>query len=192
MKIILIVAALILIYIIISMSSSQDNTESAEQDAVHQEEDLVDPIITYPESEYESFRIAGISKYCDESDIGPISGELRNEPENRYDKNAVMVIEANKEKILGYIPKDQKAEYKKISQGQDRRPFVGYIETFINEDGEQCVFGIIRTYSGEDDDVMNDAQNDWDFLHAAFRIKSYDKRMEVLDQFKILRHGRSH
>lgn len=184
MGIIIIVAVLILIFIIVLMSSSKDETTTATQKTVHQQEELVEPILTYPESPYRCFRIAGISNYCDMSDIGPICGELRNDPENKYDKSAVMVIEANKEKILGYIPKDQKADYKKISQGQDRRPFVGFIDTFINEDGKTCLFGVIRTYSGEDDVVMNDAQNDWDFLHAAFRIKSYDKRMEVLDKFK--------
>lgn len=184
MGIIIIVAALILIFIIVSMSSSNDKTTKVKQEAVHHQEEPVNPILTYPESPYKSFRIAGISNYCDRSDIGPICGELRKDSENRYDRSAVMVIEANKEKILGYIPRDQKADYKKISQGQDRRPFVGYIETFINEEGQQCVYGVIRTYAGEEETVMEDAQNDWEFLNAAFRIKSYEKRIEVLNQFK--------
>lgn len=184
MGFIIVITVLILIFVIVSTLLFKDKTTTVTQETVHQEEELVKPILTYPESPYKCFRIAGINNYCDRSDIGPISGELRKEPENRYDRNAVMILEANKEKLLGYIPKDHQSIYKKISGGMDRRPFVGFIDTFINEDGRTCFFGVIRTYAGEDDVVMNDARNDWDFLHAAYRIKSHEKRMEVLDQFK--------
>ena len=183
---ILIIFFVVVIFIARALLASESKPQPKQETSSKQqaEEKLIKPILTYPESPYKCFRIAGISNYCNRSDIGPISGELRKEPENRYDRNAVMILEANKEKLLGYIPKDHQSIYKKISGGKDRRPFVGFIDTYINEDGKTCLFGVIRTYSGEDDVVMNDAQNDWDFLHAAFRIKSHEERMEVLDKFK--------
>lgn len=183
---ILIIVFIVVIFIVRALLASENKPQPKQKTVINQqtEDEPINPIPTYPESPYKCFRIAGISNYCNFSDVGPISGELRKEPENRYDRNAVMILEANKEKLLGYIPKDHQSIYKKISEGKDRRPFVGFIDTYINEDGRTCLFGVIRTYSGEDDVVLNDAQNDWDFLHAAFRIKSYEKRMEVLDQFK--------
>ena len=148
-------------------------------------EPIEDPERETPQSESKLFRIAGINNYCNYSDIGPISGELRNEPDNRYDKNAVMVLEANKNKLLGYIAKQDQPEYRKIANGEDRRPFVGYIEKFENEEGETRYFGVIRTYANEDEaEMMKDIQNDWDFLHAAFKIRSYNKRLDILNQFK--------
>ncbi len=189
MKLILIAVFITLVVLaIISLKSADGNSSSnTTAEPTKQQDDaqeLVGPILTYPASRYKCFKIAGISNYCNFSDVGPISGELRKEPENRYDHNAVMIIDANKEKILGYIPKHQQVDYKMISQGMDRRPFVGYIDTFINEDGRRAIYGIIRTYSGEEDVVMEDAQNDWSFLHAVFRIRSHEKRQEVLEQFK--------
>lgn len=187
MKSIAIVALIAFVVLIIIMLISDAKSSSNTSEPNKQQDDAQQPgltTLTYPKSPYKCFRIAGINNYCDFSDVGPISGELRKEPENRYDRNAVMIIEANKEKILGYIPKHQQAEYKKISQGMDRRPFVGFIETFINEDGRRAIYGIIRTYSGKDDTVMDDAQNDWNYLHTAFAIKSHEKRQEALNQFK--------
>ena len=180
---IFIVLIAVLVFIGLVLSSGKQQPVKPQQNEVKSEVSPR-PIMTYPESPYKCFRIAGISNYCNRSDIGPISGELMNDPDNRYDKSAVMIVEAHKEKIIGYIPKDQKAEYRKISEGQDRRPFVGYIERFTNEDGEQRLYGIIRTYSGDLDVIMSDMENDWSFLQAAFKIKSYDERIEVLNQYK--------
>lgn len=180
---IIIVAVTVLICVVASKSSKEETPT----DQNKKSEATVDPkSIERPTPQHPSkrFRIAGLHNYCGIRDIGPISGELRNEPDNKHDKQAVMVIEANKEKLLGYIPKDEKAEYRKISQNQDRRPFVGYIEQFANEDGEIRLFGIIRTYQGTDDEIMPDIQNEWNFLHEAFSIKSYEVRMQVLEQFK--------
>ena len=176
---IIIVAVTVLICIVASTSSKEEAPTVPESTLDHNEIE-----IPTPQHPSRRFRIAGLHNYCGIRDIGPISGELRNEPDNKHDKQAVMVIEANKEKLLGYIPKDEKAEYRKISQNLDRRPFVGYIETFISEEGETRLFAVIRTYQGPEDEIMTDLQNDWKFLHAAFRIKSKEIRMQVLDQFK--------
>ena len=147
--------------------------------------DEQDPERRTPQSKSKYFRIAGIGNYASFADIGPISGELRKEPENKYDKKAVMVLEANREKLLGYIAKNDQPAYIEISEGKDHRPFVGYIEQFSNSEGEIRLFGVIRTYSNEDEDeMMQDMQNDWDFLHAAFKIKSYERRLDILEQFK--------
>ena len=184
MLLIIAVIAVTVIICVIASKSSSDETPTSQN---REPETTVDPnSIQRPTPQHPSrrFKIAGLHNYCGYKDIGPISGELRNEPDNRYDKQAVMVIEANKEKLLGYIAKDEKAEYRKISQNQDRRPFVGYIEEFANEDGEARLFGVIRTYQGPADEIMTDMQNDWEFLHEAFSIKSYETRMQVLEQFK--------
>lgn len=176
---VIVFAVMILIYIISFNSSTQQT-----QPDVLQLEDIPDPVLSVPQSEYKTFRIAGITNYCNRSDIGCISGELRKDPDNPYDKKAVMIIEANKEKLIGYISRNEKEQYLKFSNNLDRRPFVGYIETYINNEGRTTLYGIIRSYSGDDEIVMNDMQNDWEFLHEAFRIKDYEKRIEVLDRFK--------
>jgi len=135
-------------------------------------------------SRNEAFRIAGISHYCWPSDVGMISGECRNDPDNPYDKNAVMIIEANKEKIIGHISKQDQRRYRSLVGKGDRMPFIGYIEQFCNERDELTIFGVIRVYAGEEDDVIDDLNKDWDFLSKAFGVRDYDIRMNILDHFK--------
>lgn len=142
----------------------------------------------FPISKTASFRIAGISHHCDRRDIGVISGELIDDPDNSYDKDAVMIADANKNQLLGYIAKDAKEEYREIAAGKTRMPFVGFIEQAKDDDGRAYLFGIVRTYSGDEDTVMADAQNDWDFLQKAFTVKRYDTRMNLLEQFKWEKH----
>lgn len=141
-----------------------------------------------PTSKSASFRIAGISHHCSYEDIGVISGELIDDPDNAYDKDAVKIVEANKTQLLGYIAKDAKEEYREIAAGKTRMPFVGFIEQAKDDDGRAYLFGIVRTYSGDEDTVMADAQNDWDFLQKAFTVKRYDTRMNLLEQFKWEKH----
>lgn len=179
MIIIFIVIAVILLFVLIAFKS-----ESQSADPSQPLEPLEIPKRKEPVSASESFRIAGISEYCNLSDVGVISGELIDEPENRYDKDAVVIIDANKNQVLGYVSKNDKKAYRKIAQGKNRMPFVGYIESFVNEDGKTCVFGIVRTYAGDEETVLSDAQNDWDFLLSVFKIRSYEYRIYFLEQFK--------
>ena len=130
------------------------------------------------------FKIAGITRYCNYSDIGPICGELRKDPDNKYDKKAVMVIEANNEKILGYIAKVDQNKYYSIVGDNDSIPFIGYIEKFENDEGKCSIFGVIRAYVSNTESALEDAQNDWDYLQKVFKLRSYDKRIEALDKFK--------
>ena len=179
MIIILIVIAIILLFVLIAFKSDAQSSEP-----LRAIEPLEIPTRKEPKSISESFRIVGISKYCTLSDVGLISGELIDEPENKYDKDAVVIIDANKNQVLGYVSKNDKKAYRKIAQGKNRMPFVGYIESFVNEDGKKCVFGIVRTYAGDEETVLSDAQNDWGFLQSVFNIRSYESRMDLLDQFK--------
>lgn len=176
MIIILITIAVILLFVLIAFKSDSQSAEPLEP--------LEIPKRKEPVSTSESFRIVGISKYCTLSDVGIISGELIDEPENKYDKDAVVIIDANKNQVLGYVSKNDKKAYRKIAQGKNRMPFVGYIESFVNEEGKTCVFGIVRTYAGDEETVLSDAQNDWDFLQSVFKIRPYDSRMAFLEEFK--------
>ena len=142
----------------------------------------------FPKSTTACFRIAGISHHCSRRDIGAISGELIDEPNNPHDRNAVMIIDADTTMLLGYIAKEEKKEYRKIADGKARMPFVGFIEQYENCDGEMCLYGIVRTYAGDEVTVMSDAQNDWDFIQGAFTIKSYEERIRMLDQLKWEKH----
>lgn len=136
-------------------------------------------------SDTRTFRIAGAMHNCSYGDIGPVSGQTIDDPNNKYDRNAVMVVDANTTTLLGYIAREDKAEYRKFANGRERMPFVGFVERFTTSDGEELLFGIIRIISNDDEDVvMEDANKEWEYLTKAFRIKDYDKRMEVLDRFK--------
>jgi hypothetical protein len=67
------------------------------------------PLNKYP-GECFDFYIAGInhSKYAD-SHLGEFVGELKAEPRNEYDKNAIKIVDLNGHK-LGYVPKELTAK----------------------------------------------------------------------------------
>ena len=181
MVIVIFLAIMIMVLVVYNLSKSPVNdkpeTETIPQMARQIERAQI-------ESRNEAFRIAGISHYCWPSDIGMISGECRNDPDNPHDKNAVMIIEANKEKIIGHISRQDQRRYRSLVGKGDRMPFIGYIEQFRNERDELTIFGVIRVYAGEEDDVIDDLNKDWDFLSKAFSVRDYDIRMNILDHFK--------
>ena len=72
-------------------------------------------------------KIAGASHHCDESDIGGFIGTVRHDANNKYDKYAHGVYNLDG-KLLGYIPKDELADYIEFSGGKDRN-CVGFIKT---------------------------------------------------------------
>lgn len=174
-----IVVACISVVCIFASSPKTETTTVAEDPEVTEIERI------YPESKSEWFRIAGISHHCSRRDIGMISGEMIDDPKNPHDRDAVMIVEARRTQLLGYIGRDEKRAYRKFADGRKRMPFVGFIEEYITEDGRACLFGVVRSYSGDEETVQKDADNDWEFLEKAFRIRSYEKRMEALDRFKF-------
>lgn len=180
MVFIVLAIAVVCISVVYLFASSSD-TESP---AVTEEPEVVEIERMPPESKSEWFRIAGISHHCSRRDIGMISGEMIDDPKNPHDKDAVMIVEANRTRLLGYIGRDEKSAYRKFADGRKRMPFVGFIEEYITEDGRACLFGVVQSYLGDEETVQKDANNDWEFLEKAFRIRSYEKRMKVLDQFK--------
>lgn len=69
--------------------------------------------------------IAGIGRYCNQSDIGYIIGRVMPEPNNEYNPKA-MVVKDLDDKKLGYIAESQLEDYRAWSNGVVL-PFVGYI-----------------------------------------------------------------
>lgn len=181
MVIVIFLAIMVVVIVIYKLSKSPQNDKPEIETIPQMAREIERAQI---ESRNEAFRIAGISHYCGLSDIGRISGECRNDPDNPYDKNAVMIIEANKEKIIGHISRQDQRRYRSLVGKGDRMPFVGYIEQFCNERDELAIFGVIRVYAGEEDDVIDDLNKDWDFLGKTFSVRDYDIRMNILDHFK--------
>ena len=69
--------------------------------------------------------IAGIGRYCNQSDIGYIIGRVMPEPNNEYNPKA-MVVKDLDDKKLGYIAESQLEDYRAWSDCVVL-PFVGYI-----------------------------------------------------------------
>ena len=63
-------------------------------------------------------------------------------------------------------------------------PFIGFIEQFRTDDGRDTIYGVIRVYVGDEDIVMKNAEQDWEYLNKAYKIKHKDDRTEALDRFK--------
>lgn len=186
LNMVFIVLAIVVVCIsVVLLFSSSSSEDSGTKNPIVEEPQPEKLIRTPGQCKSDFFRIAGISNYCDHRDIGLISGQMRDNPENEYDPNAVLIAEAHREQLLGYVAKNELKAYRNIAGKRTWMPFVGYIEQFTNEEGEVRLFGVVRTYAGEESAVMADAQKDWDFLVEAFKIRSYEKRMEVLDQFKF-------
>jgi hypothetical protein len=74
--------------------------------------------------------IAGIGRYCNQSDIGYIIGRVMPEPNNSYNPNA-MVIKDLDDKKLGYIADSQLKDYRDWSKCLVL-PFIGYITSDLN------------------------------------------------------------
>jgi hypothetical protein len=100
----------------------------------------------------EYFRIAGISYRCGRSDVGMIRGVTFKDKSNTHDKTAIgidAVDDAGRQKLVGYISKDDKARYKKLVGDAELSPFIGYIRPFTDESGHSGVMGVIKVYAGE-------------------------------------------
>lgn len=119
------------------------------------------------------FPIAGITYYCDKTDIGMIRGVTFIDKNNAKDKTAIgiMAIADNSgQKLLEYIPKDQKKEYREFAGDEDMIPFIGYISTFEKEDCSIGLLGRIKLFNGDDCKAMYDEMiADTELLSGAFK-----------------------
>ena len=84
--------------------------------------------------------------------------------------------------LLGYIAKADQTSFANFAYNKKELPFIGFIEEF-DKDGEFAIFGKIKVYSGADDDVESDMQEDLKQLTLAFGIKSYGARIAELDEW---------
>ena len=89
------------------------------------------------EDEWHTY-IAGLPYHDTKSDVGGFTGWIANEPNNKYDKNA-MAIYNFQGHLLGYIPSTELKEYRRWCSGQTQ-PCMGYI--YI-EEGE--IRGRVKT-----------------------------------------------
>lgn len=71
--------------------------------------------------------IAGMRYHCSLSDVGPVNGFVKPEPENEHDPNAQVVVRADG-KVLGYIPKVALPEYANFNRRGMTCPFAGYVK----------------------------------------------------------------
>lgn len=97
------------------------------------------------------FSIAGITYYCNSSNVGMIRGLTFKDKNNPKDKSAIGIVtidDKGKQKLVGYIPKSDKARYRKVSKTAEQCVFIGYIRQFTDPDGRLGLTGRIKVYSG--------------------------------------------
>lgn len=98
------------------------------------------------------YRIAGITYHCGRSDIGMIRGVTFKDHNNPKDKSAIGIValdDAVRQRLLGYIAKEDKKRFKKFSEDEDQVFFIGYIIGFETEDGQRGIRGEIKAYAGD-------------------------------------------
>ena len=71
--------------------------------------------------------ITGMRYHCSLSDVGPVNGFVKPEPENEHDPDAQVVVRADG-KVLGYIPKVALPEYADFNRRGLTCPFAGYVK----------------------------------------------------------------
>jgi len=71
--------------------------------------------------------ITGMRYHCSLSDVGPVNGFVKPEPENPHDPNAQVVVRADG-KVLGYIPRTALPDYGDFNRRGLTCPFAGRVE----------------------------------------------------------------
>lgn len=71
--------------------------------------------------------ITGMRYHCSLSDVGPVNGFVKPEPDNPHDPEAQVVVRADG-KVLGYIPKVALPEYANFNRRGMTCPFAGYVK----------------------------------------------------------------
>ena len=92
-------------------------------------------------------KIAGVQHHSGKQDIGGFLGYVCSEPNNPYDKNAIAIYR-NDNKLLGYIPKDETADFRKWSD-KENLPCIG----FIKAGDEVPRFGKVKIIDTDKDEV---------------------------------------
>ncbi len=133
-----------------TIPSTEDQTQAAKADLEAYFSTILNSWGTDDDDDwsYDYFRVAGITHYCTTRDIGMIRGATFPDKSNPVDKGAIGIMsisDAGKQRLLGYIAKEDKARYKKLAGGAETRIFIGYIRTFEGEDA-QGIMGVIKVY----------------------------------------------
>jgi hypothetical protein len=126
------------------------------------------------------FRIAGISNYCSNSDIGIIKG-VTFPQNNPYDKTAIAlgkIINGSVNALFGYIAKDDKKEFNKFADDNKQRPFIGYIREFFTEEGRRGIMGVVKIYKGNGSNLYQQMIKDTQLIQGVFKGYYNDAPLE--------------
>ena len=92
------------------------------------------------------------------------------------------INDKGRQKLLGYIPWEQKKEYREFAGNEDMIPFIGYISTFEKDDYSMGLLGRIKLFNGEDCKAMYDEMiADTELLLGAFNGYWGEQTLEQLD-----------
>jgi len=100
----------------------------------------------YTDNEYYT-RIAGVRHHCKFRDVGGFLGYAVPDPDNPHDRDAVAILRADDNKLLGFIPAVGLRDYKKWSRGR-ALPCVGYIRE------GQMLFGKVKVIDDDPEGTL--------------------------------------
>ena len=102
--------------------------------------------------------IAGISKYCDFSDIGIYQGIIFNQKDNEYNDKAMAIVNMDS-KLFGYIPNNSLSKYYKWSSGKPVTCVIK-IDEWVTEDGDIKIYGKVFAIKPYNNDFINKKTNE--------------------------------
>lgn len=172
--ILIIVIAGVLLYII-NTKGDKKTTSSTDSMSIPEDKRSI------PECLSRKYPISGITHHCRARDIGIIRGYIQDEPNNPHDSNAAAIINERGKK-LGYIRAIDLEDYRHFTDSS-QLPFIGFIETFENEEGYETLYGKVKAYKGEPDKVAVTMHEDIDYLMDIFQIADHEERIEALRFF---------
>lgn len=100
----------------------------------------------YTDNEYYT-RIAGVRYHCKFRDVGGFLGYAVPDPDNPHDRDAVAILRADDNKLLGFIPAVGLRDYKRWSRGR-ALPCVGYIRE------GQMLFGKVKVIDDDPEGTL--------------------------------------
>lgn len=100
----------------------------------------------FTDNEYYT-RIAGVRHHCKFRDVGGFLGYAVPDPDNPHDRDAVAILRADDNKLLGFIPAVGLRDYKKWSRGR-ALPCVGYIRE------GQMLFGKVKVIDDDPEGTL--------------------------------------
>lgn len=125
-------------------------------------------------SDYQAgyYPVAGITFHCSRADVGMVRGVTFNDENNPKDKTAVGILAiANngQQKLLGFIPKVEKKDYRKFAGDSAMLPFIGYISTFTTDTGETGLKARVKIFKGCGNGMYKDMVTTTRVLGGAFK-----------------------